>query len=125
MTQAERAAEYPVSKLKFLSLSAVSPHFERNITISSFIVTVLCGKYFQSVAANRQWELDFFYRLVCLGMEARKNIPLLNRRFQAKNAEKILILWMSMKAMENNSDFFLYPLKSWNLLIKAVSNHII
>lgn len=48
----------------------------------------------------------FTHLSVCLGMEAKKTIPLLNRSVQTKKAEKILLLWMSMKAMENNSDFF-------------------
>lgn len=85
MAQDERATEYPFSKFKFLSPSTVRPHFEGNTTLSPFIASVLCGKYFQSVTAKRQWKLHFFTDLpIPLGMEARKNIPLLNRKFQTK-----------------------------------------
>jgi len=65
MTQVEKATEYPISKLQFLSPAAVSPRFERNNILSPFTTTVLRGKYFQSMTAKKQWKLNFFYRLAC------------------------------------------------------------
>lgn len=79
MTENERATKYPIPKLKFISPSAVSPHFERNMTLSPIIVTVLSRKYFQGATPEAVEILLSLHTCVVLWEWKQKKYSTRNR----------------------------------------------
>lgn len=104
LTQAERAAECPISKWKLLSISS-KPAFWKKYHHSFIHSHSPLWTIFGSRGSGN-WN-PFTHLSGWLGMGARKTIPLLNRSIQTKKAEMILLLRISMKATENNSVFLL------------------